>query len=169
MLPSAVNPAQLTHVYGSFFFFSSFPCFMCSHCWFVHAWSLFSQMPTLGIPLKLCEPRAFASGSSLGHVPTHLASAGHCRAAGALLHTRLELGDHWQLCPDRDGPWYGAFSLPSGSGRAVRAWLGRSAQHGLAKAYVRTPCTRLKCDRYADTRLFTRTHLGKDIALVSGN
>lgn len=126
-------------------------------------------MPALGIPLKLCEPRAFASGSSLRHVPAHLASPGHCRAAGALLHARLELGDHWHLCADRDGSWYGAFSLPSGSGRALRAWPGRSAQHGSAKASVRAACTRSKRDRYADAGLLARTHLGKDIALVSGN
>lgn len=73
-------------------------------------------MPSLGIPLKLCAPRAIASGSSLGHVPAHLASPGDCGTAGALLHARLELGDHWHLRPDRDGSWYGAFSLPSGSG-----------------------------------------------------
>lgn len=135
VLPSAVKPTQLTHIYGRFFFFLSLSCFICSHCWFAHTWWLLSPMPTLGIPLKRYEPsRAFASGSSLRHVPTHLTSPGHCGAAGALLHARLELGDHWHLRTDRDGSWYDAFSLPSGLSGALWAWPVWSARHRLAKA-----------------------------------
>ena len=81
-----------------------------------------SQIPIPGISLKLCASRAaWASGSSLGHVPAHLAAPGNRGTAGALLHAFLELGDRWHLCPNRDGSWYGAFSLPSGLGGALQA------------------------------------------------
>lgn len=87
-------------------------------------------MPILDISSKFCAPRAaWASGSSLGHVPAHLASPGNCGAAGALLHARLELGDHWHLCPDRDGSWYGVFSLPSGLGGPLWTYHVWSAHH----------------------------------------
>lgn len=113
-----------------------------------------SQMPTLDIPLKFCAPRAFASGSSLGHVPAHLASPGDCGAAGALLHARLEPGDHWHLCPDRDGSWYGAFSLLSGPGGALQAQHVWSARHVVAMAPLRAIHALFKCDLSAEARFF---------------
>lgn len=118
-LPPMMMSTQLIHTYRRFFF--SF-LWLCSHCRFSHTWWLFSQMPVLGVASKFCAPRAaWASGSPLGHVLAHFTPPGDRGAAGALLHSRLELGDHWHLCPDRDGPWYGAFSLPSGLGGALQA------------------------------------------------
>lgn len=93
------------------------PSLLCSHHWFTPCWC-FPQLSVLGISSKLCTPRAtWAFGPSLGHVPAHLASPGHRRAARAFLHASLEFGDHRHLCPDRDGSWYSVFSLPSG-------WVG---------------------------------------------